>query len=112
MDFSNVSALNKKFDAIWAMNSLLHIEKSKLGFVLEEINKVLHPAGLFYMGVYGGEDWEGLKKETEYPTPRFFSFFSDEKIKEVVSVYFDIVQFETLDFDGQYCHQSIVMRKK
>jgi len=40
------------------MNSLLHVPKSDLPRVLTSIDSVLDDGGLFYMGVYGGEDFE------------------------------------------------------
>ena len=33
LDFYNLHEIGKKFDAVWAMNSLLHVEKANLNFV-------------------------------------------------------------------------------
>jgi len=54
LDFYNLHKIGKKFDAVWSMNSLLHVERANLNLVLEEIRNVLNPLGLFFMGVYGG----------------------------------------------------------
>jgi SAM-dependent methyltransferase len=110
LDFRNLQQLNKSFDAVWAMNSLLHVEKSSLPSVLEEIKKVLKPSGLFFMGVYGGENSEGIWENDIYTPHRFFSFFTDEAIKAVVSRCFELISFERIDTGGEYHFQSIVMR--
>lgn len=112
MDFYNLSKLNKRFDAVWAMNCLLHVEKANLCSVLKEINGVLNPSGLFFMGVYGGEDKEGIWEDDSYIPKRFFAFYTDESIKNAVQVYFDIISFERIETGGDYYFQSVIMRKK
>ena len=96
MDISNVSQLNLKFDAIWSMNSLLHVEKAELPSVLEKLDCVLRPGGLFYFGVYGGQNKEEMKTETKIPIPRYFCLYSDNTLKNLVKKCFDIVSFETV----------------
>lgn len=112
LDFYNLHKIGKKFDAIWSMNSLLHVEKSNLNTVLEEISSTLNHLGLFFMGVYGGEDSEGIWEDDIYTPHRFFSFFTDENIKKVASSYFDIISFERIETGGKYHFQSIIMKKK
>lgn len=111
-DFCDLSGLNRKFDAVWAMNSLLHVEKSKLELVLGQIDSVLNNSGLFYMGVYGGVDQEGVWEDDIYTPHRFFSFYADASIKEIVKRHFEIVSFEVIETGGKYYFQSIIMRKK
>lgn len=112
LDFFNISSLGKKFDAIWAMNCLLHVEKDKLDYVLNEINASLNASGLFFMGVYGGIDQEGIWENDVYTPKRFFSFYTDENILRIVKKYFEVVDFQTIETEGKYHFQSIVMRKK
>lgn len=111
LDFYNLQQLGKKFDAVWSMNSLLHVEKANLNLVLEKIRNVLNPDGLFYMGVYGGDDSEGIWQDDVYTPHRFFSFYTDDNIKKVVSNYFEVISFERIETGGKYHFQSIVMRK-
>lgn len=112
LDFYNLKEIGEKFDAVWSMNSLLHVEKKNLNLVLENIKRVLKPSGLFYMGVYGGEDSEGIWENDIYTPHRFFSFFTDESIIKVVSEHFEIISFEAIDVDGKFHFQSIIMRNK
>jgi len=115
LDFYNLSHLNNKYDCIYAINSLLHVPKSDLPQVLNEINAVLHSNGLFYMGVYGGQDTEGEHIEIEISdTPRFFAFHSKSYLKKVLESHFSIIEFETLDIDTHGnldTFHSIIMRK-
>lgn len=111
-DFYNLSGINRRFDAVWAMNCLLHVEKDRLGSVLNEISLVLNTSGLYFMGVYGGFDEEGIWEDDTYTPKRFFSFYTDDSILKVVKNYFDIVRFEKIDTGGKYYFQSMILRKK
>src|SRR5215475_3862429 len=42
------------FDAVHAMNCLLHVPNPELPGVLAAIQRVLRPGGLFFLGVHGG----------------------------------------------------------
>ena len=98
LDYYNLSSLNKKFDCIYAINTLLHVPKNDLLHVLNEINSVLDENGLFYMGVYGGEDTENEFVNIEISdAPRFFTFYSEKFLKIVLASVFDIISFESLD---------------
>lgn len=112
LDFYNISNLNKKFDCIWSMNSLMHVPKNDLPQVLNEINFVLKEKGLFYMGVYGGVDTESNYVDEVTDTPRFFSYYSESKIKEVLSNVFDIIEFHQFDVGRNTDFQAVIMRKK
>lgn len=112
LDFFDIKQIGKKFDAVWAMNCLLHVEKINLGLVLQGIDSVLNPSGLFFMGVYGGENKEGIWENDSYNPKRFFSFYTDENIRKIVEEYFDIESFQKVDTGERYYFQSIIMRKK
>ena len=97
LDFYELSSLNKKYDCIYALNTLLHVPKADLPHVLREIDSALEAGGLFYLGLYGGED-----TETEYvlsgvsDTPRFFAFYSACSLRAIIKNHFQILHFETL----------------
>jgi SAM-dependent methyltransferase len=112
LDFDNLSSLNKTFDTVWAMNCLLHVEKKKLPLVFNEIKKVLNKDGFFFMGVYGGENSEGIYEEDFYTPKRFFSFFTDEAIKEEVSKCFEIVSFKKIETErGNLDFQAFILKQ-
>ena len=112
MDFYNLSALGKTFDCIWAMNSLLHVPKSDLPDVLRGIKSVMNDDGLFYMGVYGGEDKEEHFVNDFCDTPRYFALYTMETLKPILADVFEIVLFEEIPVGNDEYHQSIIMRKK
>mgnify|MGYP002507984805 CR=1 FL=1 len=111
LDFYDLSALHKKFDCIYALNTLLHVPKTDLPKVFQEIHTVLERDGLFYLGVYGGED-----NETDFinsgvsDAPRFFTFYSEKYLKNVLKDFFQIVDFKTIPVGTNRFH-SVLLRK-
>lgn len=113
MDFYNLGFRDRSFDAIWALNCLLHVPKKEFPEVLQGIQFVLKPTGLFYMGVYGGREFEGIWQEDFYTPKRFFSFYPDQRIQEVVSVFFEILYFKVVHLEEGKAHfQSMILRGK
>ena len=115
MDMTELDFPPGSFDAVYAMNSLLHLTKAELPAVLRRISSVLRPEGLFFMEVYGGYDFEGIWEPDNNDPKRFFSLFSDEHLKQVVSQVFDLLSFRTVELsdrgEGQHS-QSLLLRKK
>ena len=116
MDFANLASLNNSFDAVYALSCLLHLPKDELPAVLASISSLLNPQGLFFMGVYGGYDFEGVWDEDVYRPKRFFSFYEDERIRNVVSEFFEIVLFkriiiEEIASSGLH-YQTLILRKQ
>lgn len=108
---SNAVTLNKKFDCIYALNSLLHVPKSDLRKILSGIDSVLESNGVFYLGLYGGDDSETDLKSSTCNISRLFVFYSEKYLKTVLKDYFEIVHFETLSV-GEYIFHSVLLRKK
>jgi len=116
LDFYNLSSLNKKFDCVYSLNNLLYVPKNDLPKVFEEINSVLNTNGLFYMGLYGGNDTE---KELVFndvsDIPLNFTFYSENYLKSTLKKYFEIISFEQIDIDHQLNDfkkfNSVVLRK-
>jgi len=115
LDYYQVATLDRKYECIWAMNSLLHVPKAELPQVLANIDCVLEQNGIFFMGVYGGENTENeyIREElSQYP--RFFSYFSKDALQEVLAQQFEIISFKQYDVQRGRSHefQSVLMRKK
>ncbi|TYS82808.1 class I SAM-dependent methyltransferase [Rossellomorea aquimaris] len=110
-----VNKLGRKFDAVWAMNSLLHIQKKDIETVLREIHDLLNERGLFYLGLYGGDNKEGVWEDDHYEPKRFFSFHSSTAIQQLVATYFTIENVVVLPphtVGSQLEFQSLILRKK
>jgi len=110
LDFLSLHLLNRKFDAVWSLNSLLHTEKRDLPRVLEEIKGVLKPEGILFLGVYGGEDFEGIWEQDRYTPNRFFSFYTDEGIIDAAAKYFNIIDFKSIETGGRYHFQALILK--
>lgn len=74
IDFSQLDFPAESFDAVYAMNCLLHVPNAELPAVLASIARVLRPGGLFFLGVYGGSDGteEGPVAWDDHVPARFF----------------------------------------
>ncbi|MCD9020273.1 class I SAM-dependent methyltransferase [Cohnella silvisoli] len=112
MDFYQLDFEPEQFDSAYAMNSLLHVPKSDIDQVLEQIHRVLKPGGLFFFGVYGGVSSEGVWDKDPYEPQRFFSMYTDEEIVEVAKRWFEVEDFhiEPME-DGTLHFQSLLLRK-
>lgn len=116
MDFSRLQFPAASFDAVYALNCLLHVPSQELPRVLAEVSRVLRPGGLFYVGLYGGIDREGPWVEDSYLPPRFFVFYSDARMKQALQAFFDIEAFNTVtlpDSEETGMHfQRFVLRRR
>jgi len=119
LDFYDLSSLNKRYSCVYAINTLLHVPKEDLCHVLHQINLVLEADGLFYMGLYGGQDTQSEYVISEISdAPRYFVFHSAQYLTSVLSQTFIILDFLTLNVGtggvqapGDIFH-SVTMRKK
>lgn len=113
MDFLNLEFPDCSFDAVFALNCLIHVAQNDLPRVLEAVRAPLKFGGLFYMGAYGGKRQEGVWPGDHYRPKRFFSFLSDEQIKEIATTFFDLVAFRRIPLEGEsdFHFQSLILRR-
>lgn len=110
MDFLHLDFPASSFDAVYAMNCLLHVPNADLPRVLSAIAGLLRPGGLFFLGVYGGKSGEGVADWDSHVPPRFFSWRSDEQIQAYARHAFEIVDFHVVGEDD-YRFQSLTLRR-
>ncbi len=111
-DFQNLGFPPESFDAIYALNCLLHVPKNDLPNILGNLQNLLLPGGLLYVGVYGGENKEAVIADGERGQGRFFSFYTNEGLREVVAQFFEIIYFQTIDLQSiDEIFQSLVLRR-
>ena len=112
-DFLHLDFPAGSFDAVFAMNCLLHVPNRDLPAVLAAIRAVLRPGGLFFAGVYGGEESaEGSLEDDQHVPPRFFSWRTDEQLLGfAAAARFDVVDFHPVDTGGGYRFQSLTLRR-
>ena len=113
MDMTDLNFHPDSFDAVYALNSLLHIPKANFRTVLKNVKKVLKPSGLFYLGVYGSDkESEGIREQDTYNPKRFFSFYTDENIQKTTSELFELQYFNRIPTTGNELHfQSLILEK-
>jgi SAM-dependent methyltransferase len=104
--------LGREFDAVFAMNCLLHVPREDLPAVLASIRSTLVPGGVFFLGQYGGIDREGPFADDSYEPKRYFSLLPDDELLTLVREHFEVESFRTVDInsdDGDH-FQSLVLR--
>lgn len=115
MDLLHLDFPDATFDAAYAMNCLLHVPSGDLAKALKAIQNVLRSGGVFYLGQYGGREYEGLSDRDGYDPPRFYSYHSDDEIQKVVSEFFKVISFEQIaidDADAERDHfQALILRR-
>jgi SAM-dependent methyltransferase len=98
------------FDAIYTTNCLLHVPDADLPRALSTLARLLRPAGLMYLGVWGGEDYEGTFTDDDHEPKRFFAWRTDEQIVEYASRDFAVLDFHTVKTEHHHHYQSLTLR--
>ena len=112
MDMTALEFPSQSFDAVYALNSFLHLSKQEFPAVLENVHRVLQSGGLFYLGLYGGVDFEGIWENDSYTPKRFFSFHTDEQLKQILADWFKIIYFQNIPaVGGTMDFQSVILKK-
>jgi len=113
MDFLHLDFPQESFDAVFAMNCLLHVPNSDLPQALKGIHSLLRKNGLFYWGQYGGVEQDGIYEGDHYEPKRYFSFITDEMLKELVQDIFEVVAFKVIELEEEenFHFQSMIVRK-
>ncbi len=112
MDFFSLDFPPESFDALYARNCLLHVPKAELPQILSRLRAFLKPGGLFYLGLWGGYDFEGIWTEDDYNPQRFFAFYSDDAIQAVVTQVFTLRRFTTRTVNSDTLHyQSMLLQR-
>lgn len=113
MDFLHLDFAVGSFDAVYAMNCLLHVPNRDLPAVLAAIRAVLRPGGLFFVGTYGGEESrEGPLDGDQHVPPRFFSWRTDEQLLGFAAAAgFEVADFHPVDTGRGYRFQSLTLRR-
>ncbi len=108
-DFLSLREPAETFDAIFAMNCLLHVASAELPQVLKALARVLKPGGLFFLGAYAG-DSEGIWPEDSHTPPRFFALRSEAAMKAFLTVDFELVDVQIIPL-AQEDFQGFTLRK-
>jgi len=114
MDMAQLSFPAGSFDVVYALNALLHLPRSEMPIVLRDVKRVLRSEGLFFLGLHGGREYEGIYPEDNYEPKRFYCLYRDDQLQTIVGRAFEIVSFKTIRTSGEGSDlhfQSLVARK-
>ena len=85
---------HQAFDVVWSMSTLMHVPDNAIDAALAEIARVLAPAGVAVIGVWGGADVEEHLHNPRYDPPRLFARRSSERWKEMLRRIGTIERYE------------------
>jgi len=112
MNVADLRLPAESFEAVYAMNCLVHVPTSQLRGALEGIRRVMKPAGLFYLGIYGGRSFEGVWDGDDFDPKRFFCHHRDEDLRARVGELFVVESFRRIPHGWRGLHfQSLVLRR-
>ncbi|MCI5146162.1 MAG: class I SAM-dependent methyltransferase [Candidatus Electrothrix sp. AR3] len=111
MDLHNMTHLSEKFDCIYSMNCFSHIPKDELRSALREAQRVLQSDGLFYLGVYGGEDFEGYLKKDYYNDERFFAFYPFNEYQSILEEFYTVVNAREVKLSDELMFHAFLLKK-
>lgn len=114
MDFLSAGFSDKTFDAIFALNCLLHVPRRDLPRALESLRYILVTGGFFYWGQYGGLEREGPWPDDHYDPKRFFSLLTDDQMRNICKRYFEVISFDIikLETESDLHFQSMFLKKR
>ncbi|WP_344131816.1 class I SAM-dependent methyltransferase [Luedemannella flava] len=111
-DFLNLGFPPASFDAVYAVNCLLHVPTADLPAVLAAIRDVLVPGGLFFLGAYGGVGEEGIVEWDRHEPHRFFAWRGEEQMIDAAREYFDVVDSHRVAMtDHDHHFHSLTLRR-
>ncbi|WP_344083992.1 class I SAM-dependent methyltransferase [Luedemannella helvata] len=111
-DFLHLGFEPASFDAVYAVNCLLHVPTADLPTVLGAIRDVLVPGGLFFLGAYGGLGEEGIVDWDKHEPHRFFAWRSEEQMVEAARGYFEVVDSHRVPMaDHEHHFHSLTLRR-
>ena len=112
LDCYNLDQMSETFDAVYSMNCLLHIPQADIDEIFDLIVARLVEDGLMYVGVWGGDDFEGILERDTYEPKRFFSLRRTETLLKVLQKSFRLEYYRRLEpRDGIYFHSVIARRR-
>lgn len=110
-DFTDLDFHAGEFDGVFALNSLLHVEKRLWTSALSVVRRCVKYGGIAMIVVWGGIDYEGTLDDEWTDPPRFFAFYSDEEFSSLETPGFDrmVCEFRTDDPEDNLHPQILVL---
>lgn len=97
IDFSALPYNDGTFDAVLAVNSLLHVPKDRLHEVMAGVRRIMRHGGLAFIVVWGGPQHDGPIDDDWLVPPRYFSLYTDDAFHDLTFAGFETLRTEALD---------------
>jgi len=113
LDCYDLEQIDATFDAVYSMNCLLHVPQKDLGQIFHLLSDRLNERGLMYLGLWGGEDFEGVWQQDPYEPKRFFSLRSAKTLFSAAQQLFRVEYYRRIEAnDGDSFFNSLIVRKR
>ncbi len=111
-DFTHPDFNIGEFDGLFAMNSILHVQKGLLQGVLRVVRRSLRTGGVAQIVVWGGINHEGPFADEWTQPPRFFAIYTDEDFASLPTPGFERIscEFRHDDVEGELHPQILTLR--
>jgi SAM-dependent methyltransferase len=100
-DFTDPDFQVGEFDAVFALNSLIHVPKPLYPQTLATVRRSLHPGGIALIVNWGGYNHEGQVDGEWTDPPRFFAFYSDDDFMRLPTPGFTVIERRILPDDEE-----------
>lgn len=110
-DCRDIERIGKTYDGVFSVNCLLHIPKAEFVDVLTSIRNVMTAGGIFVLGLWGGDDTEGVWENDRYQPPRFFVLYRQHTLLTLLMQVFQLEEYMRIPFgDGQVFHKAVLRK--
>lgn len=107
----NLDQIQDTFDAVYSMNCLVHIPKCDFDHILTLIYNRMNHNGLLYLGLWGGDDFEGIWDGDSYEPKRFFAFYKTTTLLELLLRLFILEYYHRVVPWDDAIFNSIILRR-
>jgi len=108
MDIEDLKFSSDTFDGIWAVSSLIHVDKGRIADVVVKLRKILRKDGIMFVCLTEGKG-EGLK--IDETGKRFFSYWEKESALKEFQDDFEILTFERVEARGRVFLQMFLKKR-
>lgn len=95
--------LNKKYDGIMSINSIIHIEKKHVPKLLTDINTYLKPDGIFFVILQEGNGEKYVVEPLDTRIKEFVNFYNTDEIETLLKKNgFEIIYKERIRDEAEF----------
>lgn len=99
-DIENLNLEKSKYDGIWSVASLLHIPKTKIRNVLNDISEILKEEGVLHICLKKGEGERYVEDNTNN-SKRYFVFWKSEEFLKYVPENLKLIEKDEVTANGR-----------